>query len=652
MIQLIIQPRSAKSIGCSPSFVNSTDGTGSIATGGGSGGGGSAAAVPATQTVTYAGSGLVFVNTYTSNVTAAFQNEIVAAENYLQSQFTNVCTVNCSFDLQSLPTTVSGENSFASSVQHATYSQLVNALQTHATSANELAAVASLKNLSDPSQGVGFDIPIGMAKILGLANGYSGTDNSIVLNNYYWTSTNLMNYPTNAQAVIEHELSEGIMGRVGTLGKDWFFGSNWAPMDLFRFTASGQRDFTGGQDGQLTYFSPNGINVYTGLQFHNSLSSGVYDGADLADWNQVGADANATDPFGPGGPGYTDPSAALSATDLEIMDVLGWTQTPSYHPTNDFNGAGVSDILLQNSGGSLVDWVMYNGKFSSWNSLGTEAGWKVVGTGDFKDNGTSDILLQNSSGQIVEWMMGNGTFSSWSSLGTQTGWNVVATGDFNGDHTSDILLQNNSGQIVEWTMQNGAVSSWRSLGTQTGWNVVGTGDFYDNGTSDILLQNSSGQIVEWTMQNGAVSSWRSLGTQTGWNVVGTGDFYDNGTSDILLQNSSGQIVEWTMQNGALSSWRSLGTQTGWNVVATGDYYGNGTSDILLQNGSGQIVEWTMQNGALSSWQSLGTQAGWNVQQGQAIGGAPIANSAVQSGTASSLQLPGIQAGSNINHVTV
>ena len=49
------------------------------------------------ETVTYQGSGLVFNNTYGSNVSVTFRNEIVAA-----SLFSNTCTVNCSFDLQSL----------------------------------------------------------------------------------------------------------------------------------------------------------------------------------------------------------------------------------------------------------------------------------------------------------------------------------------------------------------------------------------------------------------------------------------------------------------------------------------------------------------------------------------------------------------------
>jgi hypothetical protein len=277
----------------------------------------------AAETITHAGSGLVFNNTYGSGVTTTFRNEIVAAENYLQSQFTNNCTINCSFNLQSLNPAFSGENSFNPVV--VSYATYVNALASHAISSAQKAAVASLQGLSDPSGGAGFMVPVGEARILGLAGGpAAGTaDDMVVLNSAYWTASALQNNPGDAEAVIEHEVTEGGMGRIGSLG---VADTDWAPMDLFRFTASGQRDFTGGQDGQATYFSVDGTSVNTGLRYHGSVStSGQFDGEDFADWDQAGQDASARDPFGPGGPGAGDPGT-LSATDLQIMNVLGWNQ--------------------------------------------------------------------------------------------------------------------------------------------------------------------------------------------------------------------------------------------------------------------------------------------------------------------------------------
>jgi hypothetical protein len=222
---------------------------------------------------------------------------------------------------------ISGKNSF--SPISVTYSQFVNALKAHATTPEAKAAAAALAALPDPSHGASWEIAVGEALILGLTNPDGVTDDTIILNSQYWTSSTLANNPMDAEGLIEHELSEGIMGRIGSLGiADTGY---WAPMDLFRFTASGQRDFTGGKDGQLTYFSADGTNINTRLQYHNSVNSqGRFDGGDFADWDQVGTDSNAHDPFGPGGPGAGDPGT-LSATDIQIMQALSWA-SPGGNP--------------------------------------------------------------------------------------------------------------------------------------------------------------------------------------------------------------------------------------------------------------------------------------------------------------------------------
>ena len=123
-----------------PRFQDVELGAGSGATASGSGApaiGGAGA----TQTVTHAGSGLVFVNTFGAGALAspAFQNAVVAAETYLESHFTNSITINASFDLQALNKAFSGQNSF--NLVTTNYQSLVNAFQAHATSPDDTAAV-------------------------------------------------------------------------------------------------------------------------------------------------------------------------------------------------------------------------------------------------------------------------------------------------------------------------------------------------------------------------------------------------------------------------------------------------------------------------------------------------------------------------------
>ena len=60
----------------------------------------------------------------------------------------------------------------------------------------------------------------------------------------------------------------------------------------------------------------------TGYVLHNAISAtGANDGGDLGDWDNTYYDA-----FGGGG---GDISTGVSATDLRVLDVLGWTPPAS-----------------------------------------------------------------------------------------------------------------------------------------------------------------------------------------------------------------------------------------------------------------------------------------------------------------------------------
>ena len=275
-----------------------------------------------TETVTSPGSGLVFVNNYGSAVTDAFHSCIIAAEHFFQSNFTNACTLDVSFDLKALSPSFIAYNNF--SFVHVSYATLKNALATHdTTSPDQLAAVASLPT-TDPSHGAGFNLPVGYADMLGLSRA-SGTDSVVLSSSVDW------NWGQDAIGAIEHEISEGAMGRLGGLGVQ---NKSWSTMDLFRYTAAGVHDYTGGKDGLATYFSTDGTHIE--LPFHNSVSTaGTFDGYDFADWDfSVAGDAFG--PAGPSSPGY------ISQTDLQVLNVLGWTlsnQWRSAPVSGDFNSA-------------------------------------------------------------------------------------------------------------------------------------------------------------------------------------------------------------------------------------------------------------------------------------------------------------------------
>ncbi len=554
--------------------------------------------------VTSASSGLVFVNTFAAGVSAAYESCAIAAENALQALATNSDTVYVTFD-----TTNNGPhgdlatNDFTAT--KVSFSQLKSALASHENSAIGAAAVASLNGLSDPSGGAGFQLPTAYAVMLGLAANPGTNEETVNLN---------IGYPyvfgQDVTNTLEHELSEGVLGRIGGLGD-----ANWRPMDLFRFNSSGQRDYQDGRDGVTTYFSYDGGSTTSesaGLSFNNRFSGSTeVNKGDIADFTE-------RDVFGTGGVGETN---SFSQTDLQILQALGWNPVvppPTY--ANDFDGLGVGDILWTN-GGQLGVWVENSSLNPTWELLSSNTnGWSVVGSGDYNGDGINDILWQNGN-QLGVWTENGNLAPTWTVLSSNiSGWSVVGGGDYTGSGTDDILWANGN-QLGIWLMNSSLTPTWDLLDSNTnGWSVVGSGDYNGDGISDILFENGN-QVGVWTESSNLTPTWTLLSSDTnGWSVVGSGDYTGSGVSDILWQNGN-QVGVWIMNRNSnpTPTWHLLSSNTnGWSVVGSADYNsavsasGHTISDILWQNGN-QVGVWIEDGNLNPTWYLLNSNTnGWTV----------------------------------------
>lgn len=195
--------------------------------------------------------------------------------------------MDMSFDLAPIAGPYSGSNTF-NPVTHVSFQTLVQALQTHETSPDDVAPVYPLGYIADPTDGQGFEVPVGLARALGLPGVGSDTDAIILNQNLQWT------FGQDATDVLEYEILEGAMGRIGGLGIGITQpGGAWDPMDLFRFDGGHNRDFV---STDQTYISVDGQTLLH--PYAVPYTNGAYNGADFADWsNTVFGDA-----FGPGGP--------------------------------------------------------------------------------------------------------------------------------------------------------------------------------------------------------------------------------------------------------------------------------------------------------------------------------------------------------------
>jgi Ca2+-binding RTX toxin-like protein len=209
-------------------------------------------------------------------------------------------------------------------LQSTTYTLLKAALTAHATSAADLSSVASLPAV-DPTGGT-YWLSQAEAKALGFATG-SGIDGATGFSN----TPNIFDFDESDGiaagkydffSVAVHEISE-ILGRQLLVGQTLGGQPNsYEPLDLFHFSASGVRSFTGPATG---YFS-----VDNGAT--NLVNFNTNPGGDFGDW-AASAGNDAFLAFS--GSGVIN---NVSGADMSAVDVLGWT----VNPLPDLTASGLS----------------------------------------------------------------------------------------------------------------------------------------------------------------------------------------------------------------------------------------------------------------------------------------------------------------------
>jgi len=301
---------------------------------------------------------------------------------------------------------------------------------------------------------------------------------------------------------------------------------------------------------------------------------------------------------------------------------------------NDFNGDGVSDVLLQNDNGTVRDWL---GQAPNGNFIGnidkvnilTGPEWHVIGTGDFNGDGYVDVLWQHDNGTVRDWLgQPDGSFTgNVDKVNIVTDWKAVGTGDFNGDGRTDILWQNANGTVRDWLGQadgsfTGNVDKVNIL-TGPEWHVIGTGDFNGDGLDDILWQNDNGTVRDWLGQadGSFVGNIDHVNIVTDWHAIGTGDFNGDGMSDVLWRNANGTIREWLGQSDGTfignTDHVNFVPAAGAHVVGIADYNGDGIDDLLWSNNGTITNSLGQPDGSFadnSAHVNITTGTEWHVQE--------------------------------------
>jgi hypothetical protein len=316
-----------------------------------------------------------------------------------------------------------------------------------------------------------------------------------------------------------------------------------------------------------------------------------------------------------------------------------YNATNTIYGTGDFNGDGLTDILLtdeknigiiSNSGGVTWSSILVksnNSKFGKWLFNSDDV---IEAIADFNGDGKMDILIRNDKAigilslkgktfTTLAMLQNNGLAGSWrynaSAIGGKD--SIRQIGDFDGDKKSDICISSILGFGILslkgskltslLTKANGTNFEKWTLDTQTNF-FPAKGDFNKDGKDDILLTGPQG-IALFTLNGKTLSTlayieedarlgdwvYNSSKNDRKDIIQQTGDFNGDHQTDILLTSETGMAL-LTLKGETMTTILTIKNQSkihNWTfdsnddtILGTGDFDGDKTDDIFIQSDQG------------------------------------------------------------------
>ena len=248
---------------------------------------------------------------------------------------------------------------------------------------------------------------------------------------------------------------------------------------------------------------------------------------------------------------------------------------------NDFFGDGRSDIILQNTDGSVVLWEMSGTAIvnaglvgnpgASWSVEATASGTAITpGSGSFT-NSSGNVFTVSTAGLAEEngspLPLGSGT-AKWytttalcmarmSQPATGISWTATATGPDRSDLVSSATVIPPS--HAERRRLGRAVGHERRQIVNAGQWVIPARHGTSRAQAIFSAMVTPNHHAERRRLGRAVGHERPQIINAGlvgdpgptWHVKGTGDFFGDGNSDLVMQNTDGSVVLWDMSGTTL-----------------------------------------------------------------------------------------------------
>jgi len=317
---------------------------------------------------------------------------------------------------------------------------------------------------------------------------------------------------------------------------------------------------------------------------------------------------NVTVLFGNGSGGFTPASGCPFTVGT----------APTSIAIGDFNGDGIPDLAVVNSGDNTVSLMLGNGSGGFTVKLGPIHLPKVhrlVATGgypqsikvaDFNGDGNADLAVADYGGGDVTVLLGNGAAAFTPSAGSPfpAGTNPfsLTVADFNGDGHADIAVANQGSNNVTLLLGDGTGGFTQAAGSpfvvDNHPNSVATGDFNGDGKPDLAIANKADNTVTVLLGNGSGGFTAAAGSPFASGMgpfsIAVGDMNGDGKLDLVVAGATNGDVTVLLGNGSGGFAAETGSpfQAGLTSVsvAIGDFNGDGRADVAVANlGSNNVT---------------------------------------------------------------
>jgi len=294
-------------------------------------------------------------------------------------------------------------------------------------------------------------------------------------------------------------------------------------------------------------------------------------------------------------------AAILSATPTVPAGQLGAVQ----YVTGDFNGDGITDLIVVTASGSYEYLGLSGGGFvpNVWVRTDLTFGKVQYVTGDFNGDGITDLIIVTATGSYEYLGQSNGGFVAnvWVRSDLTLGNVQYVTGSFSDDtgpksdgfdyFITDLIIVTNTGSY-EYLGQVGGgfvAGAWFRDDLTMGKVQYVTGDFNGDYITDLIIVTASGSYEYLGQRGGGFvpNVWVRTDLTLGNVQYVTGHFNTDISTDLIIVTANGSSEYFGSSGGFVAGpWVRNDLTLGNVQYVTGNFDGDFVTDLIIVTASG------------------------------------------------------------------